>query len=96
MAEIVVHRNRQVRRTVAKKSCPVPFAGDVWAAPDAGRWDAIHDLHLEEARDCQWEAGRDFRSATVEPARCPILPEHLDEPPLRQAQRPRDEWLTAV
>ncbi len=88
MAETVVH---QVRRIAARKACPGPFAGDVSAVQDAGHWDAIHDLHQEEVRDCQWEAGRDFLSATDEP-------EHLILLASRgvRARRPRDEWLTAV
>jgi hypothetical protein len=52
-------------------------------------------LHQEAGRDFQWEAGRDFPSATAEPER-PVLPEHRDAPESRQAQWLPDERLKAV
>jgi hypothetical protein len=63
--------------------------------PDAGHSDVTHGFHQEEVRDCQWEAGRDSPSATVELER-PVLPELRDAPKSRLARQPQDERPKAV
>jgi hypothetical protein len=76
-------------------SVPARVAAGASAAPDAGRSDAIRGLHQEEARDCQWEAGRDFPWVMGGLVR-PVLPQHWDELESRLTQRLPGERLRAV
>ena len=48
-------------------------------------------LHLEEVRDCRWEAGHDFPWATASPEHLALLANRRV-----RAQRPRDDWQKAV
>jgi hypothetical protein len=52
-------------------------------------------LHLEEVRDCQWEAGHDFLLATAEPARLLSLT-HPCAREQSQVRQPQDDWPKAV
>jgi hypothetical protein len=76
-------------------SVPARVAAGASAAPDAGRSDAIRGLHQEEARDCQWEAGRDFPWVMGGLVR-PVLPPHRGVQGRHQMQLPRDDWPKAV
>jgi len=72
-------------------SVPAPVAAGASADPDEGHSDAIHGLHLEEVRDCRWEAGHDFPWAMASPEHLALLANRRV-----RAQRPRDDWQKAV